>query len=58
MLLELCTELRKRGIRPCLAELHAEVREILDRSGVIECIGSDMVFDNLEDAYLAFESQS
>ena len=28
-----------------------------DRAGVIECIGSDMVFDILEDAYHAFEAR-
>ena len=55
MLVELCTELRDRGIRLGLAELHAEAREMLDRAGVIECIGPDMVFDVLEDAYQAFE---
>jgi high affinity sulfate transporter 1 len=57
MLLQLCGELRDRGIRLGLAELHAEVREILERAGVMECIGSDMVFDILEDAYHAFESR-
>ena len=58
MLGELCAELRNRGIRLGLAELHAEAREMLDRAGVIERIGSDMVFDILEDAYQAFESQA
>ena len=55
MLEELCDELRKRGIRLGLAELHAEARDILVRAGVIERIGSDMAFDILEDAYHAFE---
>jgi hypothetical protein len=31
---------------------------MLQRAGVVDCIGSDMVFDNLEDAYLAFEAQA
>jgi MFS superfamily sulfate permease-like transporter len=57
MLIELCNELRNRGIKLGLADLHAEVRQILDRAGVIECIGSDMVFDVLEDAHHAFEVQ-
>ena len=39
MLIDLCTELRDRGIKLGLAELHAEAREMLDRAGVIECIG-------------------
>jgi high affinity sulfate transporter 1 len=55
MLTQLCIEFRERGIRFGLAELHAEAREMLDRAGVIECIGSDMVFDVLDDAYKVFE---
>jgi high affinity sulfate transporter 1 len=58
MLMELCLELRKRGLKLGLAELHAEARQMLDRAGVIECIGSDMVFDILEDAYQTFEVQN
>jgi high affinity sulfate transporter 1 len=58
MLVELCAELRERGIRLGLAELHAEVHGMLQRAGVIDCIGTDMVFDNLEDAYQAFEAQA
>jgi SulP family sulfate permease len=55
MLIELCSELRNRGLKLGLAELHAEARQMLDRAGVIECIGPEMVFDILEDAYQAFE---
>ena len=58
MLTGLCSELRDRGIKLGMAELHAEAREMLDRAGVIECIGSDMVFDDIEDAYQAFVAQS
>jgi MFS superfamily sulfate permease-like transporter len=58
MLGELCDELRDRGIRLGLAELHAEARELLRRAGVIERIGPDMVFDNLEDAARAVEVKS
>ncbi|UVC18281.1 SulP family inorganic anion transporter [Mesorhizobium onobrychidis] len=58
MLEELCDELRNRGIRLGVAELHAEARDILVRAGVIERIGSDMVFDILEEAYHAFEAQA
>ncbi|TIL47035.1 SulP family inorganic anion transporter [Mesorhizobium sp.] len=58
MLEELCDELRNRGIRLGLAELHAEARDILVRAGVIERIGSDMVFDIPEEAYHAFEAQA
>jgi len=56
MLTELSIEFRNRGIKFGLAELHAEAREMLDRAGVIECIGSDMVFDVLESAYQTFEA--
>lgn len=58
MLGELCDELRGRGISLAMAELHAEARELLRRAGVIERIGPHMVFDNLEDAYQAFEAQT
>ncbi|RWN60754.1 MAG: SulP family inorganic anion transporter [Mesorhizobium sp.] len=58
MLEELCDELRNRGIRLGVAELHTEARDILVRAGVIERIGSDMVFDILEEAYHAFEAQA
>jgi sulfate permease, SulP family len=58
MLSELCSDLRDRGIRLGLAELHAEARALLHRAGVIECIGSAMVFDVLEDAYHAFEARA
>jgi high affinity sulfate transporter 1 len=58
MLLELCTELRDRGISLGLAELHAEARALLDRAGVIDCIGPDMIFHVVEDAYEAFKAQA
>jgi MFS superfamily sulfate permease-like transporter len=58
MLLELCAELRDRGISLGLAELHAEAHQLLDRAGVIECVGQDMVFDLLEEAHDAFEARA
>jgi sulfate permease, SulP family len=58
MLMELCSEMQDRGIRLGLAELHSEAREMLVRAGVIDCMGSDMVFDILEDAHQAFETQA
>jgi high affinity sulfate transporter 1 len=57
MLVELAIDLRERGISLGLAELHAEARALLDRAGVIDVIGRDMVFDILEDAYHAFETR-
>jgi SulP family sulfate permease len=58
MLEEICVELRDRGLKLGLAELHSEARELLQRAGVIEVIGSAMVFDNLEDAYRAFQKRA
>ncbi|MDW6021025.1 SulP family inorganic anion transporter [Mesorhizobium sp. BAC0120] len=55
MLEEMHGELANRGISLGVADLHAEVREILTRSGVIGQIGAAMVFDNLEDADNAFK---
>lgn len=54
MLLELCGALKERGISLGFAELHAEVRDMLQRAGVIDCTGAAMVFDIVEDAYQAF----
>jgi MFS superfamily sulfate permease-like transporter len=58
MLEEVYGKLTSRGISLGLADVHAEVREILTRSGVIERIGPAMVFDNLEDADTAFKRSS
>ena len=56
MLLDLCAELRDRGIKLGLAELHAEAHILLDRAGVIACVGPDMVFKVLEEAYDTFQA--
>jgi sulfate permease, SulP family len=56
MLEEVHAELNGHGITLALAELHAEVRETLDRAGVIPAVGPAMVFESLEDAYRAFVS--
>ena len=58
MLTGLCTDLADRGIKLGMTELHAEAREMLERAGVIECIGSAMVFEDIEDAYRAFLAQA
>lgn len=57
MLGEVCEELRKRGVRLGLAELHAEAREMLRRAGIIDLVGAGMIFDILDDAYQAFEAE-
>ena len=58
MLREICIELRNRGIRFGLAELHTEARELLRRAGVIDVIGAAMIFEILEDAYTSFEAET
>jgi len=57
MLGEVCEELRQRDIRLGLADLHAEARDMLERAGIIDIVGADMIFDILEDAYHAFEAR-
>lgn len=50
MLGDLAGDLEARGMRLGLAEMHAEVRALLDRAGVLDRIGRDMVFEDLSDA--------
>lgn len=50
-------DLAARGIRFGLAELHADVRDLLQRAGVYDRIGSDMIFDDLSDALATYERQ-
>jgi MFS superfamily sulfate permease-like transporter len=56
MLEEFRADLTARGTRLGLAELHAEVRGLLDRAGLIAAIGPDMIFDDLDDVLRAFET--
>lgn len=58
MVEEVHEELSKRGIALGLAELHTEARAMLDRAGVIDKIGSAMVFESIEDALTAFAARS
>ncbi|HXV31180.1 MAG TPA: SulP family inorganic anion transporter [Sinorhizobium sp.] len=58
MLEEVSDELKKRGIALGLAELHTDARAMLDRAGVIDKIGSGMIFEGIEDALDSFEAQS
>jgi MFS superfamily sulfate permease-like transporter len=54
MIEDVRAELKQRGLLLGLAELHAEVREMLDRAGVLGRIGREMIFDSLEDVQVAF----
>lgn len=47
---ELHAELRSQSIALGLSDLHAEVRAMLERSGVAKKIGAAMIFDNLDEA--------
>lgn len=55
MLDEVFDDLSQRGIALAIAELHFEAREILERAGVLDKIGVSMIFEDLDDALLAFE---
>jgi SulP family sulfate permease len=54
MLDEVRTTLAARDIAFGVAELHGEPRAILERSGTLARIGAAMIFDDLEDAHVAF----
>ena len=56
MLEEVRADLAERGAAFGLAELHAEVRDLLDRAGLLAAIGPGMIFDDLDDALRAFEA--
>lgn len=46
-----------RGIKLGVAELNPEARGLLQRAGVLDKIGEEQFFDDLEDALLAFSRQ-
>jgi sulfate permease, SulP family len=56
MLDEVRADLAGRGIRLGIAELHSEVRTLLERSGAISRIDTAYVFEDLEDALRAFHA--
>jgi sulfate permease, SulP family len=56
MLEEVRADLAGRGIAFGLVELHADVRGLLDRAGLVAAIGPDIIFDDLDDALRAFEA--
>lgn len=51
---QIAEDMAARGLRFGLAELNAEVRDLLDRAGVLDRIGRDMLFDDLGDVLDAF----
>jgi sulfate permease, SulP family len=52
---EIREELGRRQIRFGLAELHAQPREILERSGLAASIGPELLFERVDDAVTAFD---
>jgi hypothetical protein len=56
MLEEVRSDLARRGVAFGLAELHAEVRGLLERAGLLADIGPGMTFDDLADALRAFDA--
>jgi high affinity sulfate transporter 1 len=58
MLREFRAGLAAKGVALAIAELHADVRGLLDRAGLLGEIGADMIFDDLEDALRAFEART
>jgi high affinity sulfate transporter 1 len=51
---EIREELRRRGIKLGLADLHSQPRQMLERTGVAASIGADMLFDRSTDVVAAF----
>jgi high affinity sulfate transporter 1 len=56
MLEEVRSDLARRGVRLGLAEVHTEVRGLLERAGLIAAIGPEMIFDDLDDALRAAQA--
>jgi high affinity sulfate transporter 1 len=52
---EIRDDFRRRGVKFGLADLHAQPRRLLERSGVAARLGSDMLFDRITDAVTAFD---
>jgi SulP family sulfate permease len=56
MLEEVHADLAARRVALGLAELHAEVADLLARAGLLAALGPAMIFDDLDDALRAFEA--
>jgi len=57
MLDDIRADLAADGMTLGIAELHAEVKTMLERSGVIERIGPQYVFEDVEDAIRGFSAE-
>jgi high affinity sulfate transporter 1 len=58
MLAGIADEFAARGLTLGFAEVHSEALGLLERAGVIDRIGTTMVFDDLDDALRAFRVRS
>jgi high affinity sulfate transporter 1 len=54
---DVASELGKAGIGFAIAELHGQPRAILERAGIVEQIGTRMLFHSVEDAIAAFAAR-
>lgn len=50
MLVQIASEMRGRGAKVTLARLEPEIRDLYERAGVIEALGSDSVFPTVREA--------
>ena len=57
MLDDVRADLAADGMTLGIAELHAEVKAILERGGVIERIGAQYIFEDVEDAIRGFSAE-
>jgi hypothetical protein len=57
MLAGIADEFAARNIAFGLAEVHSEALRLLERAGVVDRIGTTMVFDDLDDALHAFRAR-
>jgi MFS superfamily sulfate permease-like transporter len=57
VLCEIAEELSRRNLRFGVANLHAQARDLLARSGLLAAIGPEMLFMRIEDAAAAFRTQ-
>lgn len=54
---QISTDLAGQGITLCLAQMHARTGRFLDKSGVLETIGSDNIYDSVDKAVAAFKQK-
>jgi anti-anti-sigma regulatory factor len=54
----LADELAAKGVRLTLADVHARVQRMLERSGALERLGADAVFPTLRSAVERYESRA